>query len=234
MTKNFAHRGFCTRYPENTLLSFQKAQETKCDGIEMDVHLARDGEVVIIHDETVDRTTNGKGFIKDMDYAEIRKLDAGSGEHIPTLDEYFDLVERTPLVTNIEMKNSMFWYRGMEEKVIGMIHKRKLEDRIIFSSFNHFSMLKCKKLAPEIRAGFLSYSWFIDVGAYTKKHGMESIHPDYCSLTDETIAEIHNQGIKIYTYTVNKRKDMERLAGLGVDCLITNDPALLDDVLGRT
>jgi glycerophosphoryl diester phosphodiesterase len=231
MSKNFAHRGFSGAYPENTMLAFQKALEAQCDGIELDVHLARNGELVIIHDETVDRTTNGRGFIGDMDYQEIRGLDAGKGEHIPALGEYFDLVEKQPVVTNIELKNGVIWYAGMEEKVIAMVRRRGLEDRVIFSSFNHFSMLKCKKLAPEIRCGFLAGDWIINAGAYTKTHGMESYHPEFYSLNDEAVREIHAQGISVNTWTVNSRKDMERLVSLGVEGIITNDPALLHDVL---
>ena len=232
MTKNFAHRGFSARYPENTMLAFQKALDVQCDGIEFDVHLTRDGKIVIIHDERLERTTNGHGFIKDTDYAELHRLDAGKGEPIPTLDDYFDLVEKTSILTNIELKNGVFRYEGMEEQVIEKIRRHKLEDRIIFSSFNHYSMLRCKKLAPEICCGFLVGSWIIDVGAYAKKHGMENIHPEFCSLTDEAIAEIKSQGIAIYTYTVDAPQDMKRLASLGVDAIITDDPQLLRKTLG--
>jgi glycerophosphoryl diester phosphodiesterase len=231
MTKNFAHRGFCARYPENTILAFQKALEVRCDGIELDVHLAADGEVIIIHDEELDRTTSGRGFVKDMAYGEMRKLDAGGGQHVPTLDEYFDLVEKLPIVTNIELKNSIFWYEGMEEKIIGKIRGRGLGDRIIFSSFNHYSILKCKKLAPEIRCGFLTWEWIIDAGAYTGKNSVECYHPEFNSLTEEAVAEIHGRGIDINAYTVNRKKDMERLLSLGVEGIITNDPELLYSVL---
>jgi glycerophosphoryl diester phosphodiesterase len=231
MSKNFAHRGFSGSYPENTMLAFQKAIEAYCDGIELDVHLSRDGNIVIIHDETADRTTDGRGFIKDMDYAELHRLDAGSGEHIPALEEYFDLAENYNIITNVELKNSVIWYEGMEEKIIALIRRRGLEDRVIFSSFNHFSMLKCKTLAPEIRCGFLTGSWIIDAGTYTKKHGMECYHPDFNSLSDEAVKEIHAAGIIINTYTVNRREDMERFVSLGVEGIITNEPALLHDVL---
>ena len=231
MSKNFAHRGFSGSYPENTMLAFQKAIEAQCSGIELDVHLARDGRIVIIHDETADRTTDGRGFIKDMDYAELRRLDAGSGEHIPLLEEYFDLAEQYNIITNVELKNSVIWYEGMEEKIIALIRRRGLEDRVIFSSFNHFSILKCKKIAPEIRCGFLTGSWIIDAGAYTKRHSMECYHPDFHSLSNEAVKEIHAAGIIINTYTVNRQEDMERFVSLGVEGIITNEPALLHDVL---
>jgi len=233
MTKSFAHRGYCAKYPENTLLSFAKALETGCDGIELDTHLSADGAVVVCHDEAVDRTTNGKGLIKDMTLAQLKALDAGRGERIPTLDEYFDLVEKTPVVTNIELKNSVFRYEGMEEKVIAMIRKRGLENRIIFSSFNHYSILQCKALAPEIRCGFLVWSWIIDVGAYTKSHGVEGIPPEYNSLTDAAIAEIQGRGVDLNPYTVDDPAVMERLAKKGVTGVISDDPALLVKVLGK-
>jgi glycerophosphoryl diester phosphodiesterase len=212
-------------------LAFQKAIEAKCDGIELDTHLTRDGEIVIIHDEEVDRTTDGHGFIKDHSYADLRRLNAGQGEHIPTLDEYFDLVEGLPIVTNLEMKNSIFRYEGMEEAIIKKICNRGLEKRIIFSSFNHFSILKCKKLIPEIKCGFLIWSWFIDIGAYTKKHGIGYIHPEYNALTDDAVKEIRNNGIGINAYTVNRREDMESLAEKDIDGIITNEPELLQEVL---
>ena len=104
MTKIFAHRGYRTKYPENTLLAFRMAIETGCDGIELDVQLSKDGEIVIIHDESVDRTTNGSGAVCDMTFAQLRELDAGLGERIPLLSEYFDLVEGLPMITNIELK----------------------------------------------------------------------------------------------------------------------------------
>ena len=234
MTLNFAHRGFSARYPENTMLSFQKALEARCDGIELDVHLARDGEIVVFHDERLERLTNGKGFVKDMDYAELRKLKVVSSEYIPTLEEYFDLVEKTPIITNIEMKNSNFTHDGMEEKIIKIVRRRKIEDKIILSSLNHFSMLKCKKLAPEIHCGFAVWDWIIDVGAYTKKHGMDSIQPEHWSLTNEALAEIRSHGVAIHTYTVNDAQTMKKLISLGIDAIMTDEPEILHGVLTNT
>jgi glycerophosphoryl diester phosphodiesterase len=233
MTKNYAHRGYCVRYPENTMLAFRKAVETGCDGIELDVHLTSDSEVVIIHDEELDRTTNGKGFVKDRTLAELKSLDAGRGQRIPSLDEYLDLVEKLPVITNIELKTNIFWYKGIEEKLIEKIRTRLLTGQVIFSSFNHYSILKCKKLAPEIRCGFLTGEWIVDAGAYTKKSNVECYHPEFNSLTKETVAEIHSQGIEVNAYTVNKKADMEKLLNLGVDGIITNDPALFREVMGR-
>ena len=124
MTKNFAHRGFSGKYPENTLLAFEKAIEAQADGIELDVQLTKDGEIVIIHDETIDRTTNGKGLVADYIYEELEKFDASyiyTGQFgfnkIPTLREYFNLIKDTNIVTNIELKTGINEYQGIEEKV---------------------------------------------------------------------------------------------------------------------
>ena len=149
MTKNFAHRGFSGKYPENTMLAFQKAIEVEADGIELDVQLTKDGELVIIHDETIDRTTDGKGYVIDYTYEELSKFDAsyiyrGKVEFnkIPTLKEYFELVKDLDFITNIELKTGINEYLGIEEKVYKLIKEYQLEEKVIISSFNHFSILR--------------------------------------------------------------------------------------------
>ena len=231
MTKNIAHRGFSSHYPENTMLAFEQAIKAGCDGIEFDVHLTKDKQVVIIHDETARRTTNGEGVIGEMNFEQLRAFDAGKGERIPTLDEYLDLVAKLDIISNIELKNSICRYPGMEEIVIGKVRGRGLGERVIFSSFNHFSVLECKRIAPEIHCGFLTGGWPIDLGAYTQKHGIEFAHPQYHSLTDEAIAEIHAGGTEINTYTVNDPQAMGRLAAFNIAGIITDNPVLLKEVL---
>ena len=233
MTKNIAHRGFSARYPENTMLAFEQALRAGCDGMEFDVHMTVDGQIVIIHDETVNRTTNGKGAVAEMNLEQLRALDAGSGERIPTLGEYFDFVAGSYILSNIELKNSLVRYPGMEAVVIGKVREHGLCEQIIISSFNHFSVLECKGLAPEIRCGFLTGGWPINVGAYTRQHGIECVHPEYRALTDETIAEIHGNGIEINAYTVNDPAAMRRLASFRVAAIITDNPILLGEVLAE-
>ena len=152
MTKNFAHRGFSGKYSENTMLAFQKAIEVGADGIELDVQLTKDGELVIIHDETIDRTTDGKGYVVDYTYEELSKFDASyiyrgkfGFNKIPTLKEYFELVKDLDFITNIELKTGINEYLGIEEKVYQIIKEYKLEKKVIISSFNHFSILRMKK-----------------------------------------------------------------------------------------
>ena len=144
MVKNFAHRGFSGKYPENTMLAFEKAVEAGADGIELDVQLTKDGEIVIIHDETIDRTTDGKGFVADYTYEELKKFDASyiyTGKmgfnKIPALREYFEFVKDKNIVTNIELKTGINEYFGIEEKVWGLIKEYNLAEKIIISSFNH-------------------------------------------------------------------------------------------------
>jgi len=215
------------------MLAFEKALGAGCDGIEFDVHLTNDGQLVIIHDETVDRTTNGTGTVGEMSLEQLHALDAGKGERIPTLDEYFDLVAKTDIVSNVELKNSIYRYPGIEGLVVGKIRERRLCERVIVSSFNHFSVLECKRLAPEIPCGFLTDGWLIDVGAYTKSYGIECVHPEYHSLTDEAIAEIHTSGVAINAYTVNDPQDMRRLVEANIAGVITNDPLLLSKVMSQ-
>lgn len=198
MIKNFAHRGFCSKYPENTLLGFEKALEEGVDGIENDVQLTRDGEIVILHDERLDRTTNGKGWLKDYTLAEVKELTANEkfgdrfpAQRIPTLREYLELVKNEPIITNIEMKTGVFEYLPMEQKLVELLREYQITDRVIISSFNHFTILRMKTLAPEIKYGFLAYDWRIDAGEYTQRYGIPCYHPDYHNLTWPEIGRAH-------------------------------------------
>lgn len=236
MSKNIAHRGFSGKYPENTMLAFKKAYEAGCDGIEMDVHLTKDNVMVIIHDEDITRTTDGSGFVRDFTYEELKDFDASAGfrgkygfNPIPTFEEYVAWAKDLPIFTNVEIKNSVYYYEGLEEALIRMIRDNHMEDKIIFSSFNNASIMKCKALAPEIQCGFLMDGCIGNAGAYVKKMGVECAHPDWHKLTDEEIAGCKAHGVKINTWTVNEEKEMIRLRELGVDGIISNYP----DVCGR-
>lgn len=227
----FAHRGFSGRYPENTMLAFQKAYEAGCDGIELDVQLTRDDEIVIMHDERIDRTTNGKGYLRDYTYQELCRFDCTGGapgkygfQKIPSLKEYFDWVQDKNLITNIELKNSVYYYKRLEEKVIQMIHEYHLEGRILFSSFNHVSVLKCKRLVPQIPAGFLLEVRMDNIAWYAKENQVESCHPDKKFLTKKQVEECHREGVKVNVWTVNKKKTMKKMKKWGVDGIFTNYP----------
>ena len=236
MIKNYAHRGFCSKYPENTLLSFEKALAEGVDGIENDVQLTKDGEIIILHDESVDRTTDGTGWVKDYTLAELKKLNANEKfgdaypvQRIPTLREYLELVKNEPIITNIEMKTGVFEYLEMEQKLVDMLREYKITDRILITSFNHFTILRMKKLAPEIKYGFLAYDWRIDAGEYTQRYGIPCYHPDYHNLTWPVIEELKAHSIEVNPYTVDDPADIRDLIKKGVNSVITNCP----DVVNR-
>lgn len=238
MVKNIAHRGFSSKYPENTMLAFEKALQAGCDGIELDAHISKDGELVIIHDENIARTTNGKGLVKDYTIQELKQFDASAEfvgvygfNPIPTLNEYFSYIKDKNIITNIELKNGIILYDGIEKQIIDMADKYNLLDKIILSSFNHYSLLKCKKINPKVKCGFLVGCWMHNVGNYTKSHSVEYIHPRYQNLTDKVLSEIKNNNIGINTWTVNSVDVMKDIIAKDVNGIITNRPDLLNNLL---
>lgn len=234
---NFAHRGFSGSYPENTMLAFKKALSAGADGIELDVQLTKDGFPVIIHDERIDRTTNKTGFVRDFTLTELQQLNAAASYPnmppvaIPTLQEYLEWVQQTHLITNIELKNGVFDYPHIEEKVNALIQTFQIQDKVIISSFNHHSILRMKKIAPTLVYGLLTESWLIAPGKYTKDLDISCYHPFYESLTDDTIIELKSHGIRINTFTVNDETAIRTLLGKGVDCVITNYPDLVRRII---
>jgi glycerophosphoryl diester phosphodiesterase len=238
---NIAHRGFSGKYPENTMLAFKKAVEEKCDGIETDLNVTKDGVIVICHDETVDRTTNDKGYIKDYTYKELNKFDAGikfgenfKGEKIVSIDELLDYMKDKNMLLNLELKNGLVHYEDLEKKIIEKIYEYKLRDNVILSSFNHYSMLKVKQYDETIKTGLLYCANLYNVHEYGKKLKADALHPYYPSVMNKDIVtQIKESGLTINTYTVNEEEDMEALIGLEIDGIITNHPDKLNRVLQR-
>lgn len=239
MSKIIAHRGFSGKYPENTMLAFEKAVELGVDGIEMDVHVVKDGELVIIHDEWLDRTTDGKGEVRSYTVDELKRFDASASfrgvygkNEIPTLREYFELVKDIPgFLTNIELKTGHFEYPGIEDKVITMIEQYALQDRIILSSFNHYTVMRCRERNPEIERGFLTGDRIYHFGEYAESRDCRCCHPCYDSLTEEAVKEMKAHGRKINTWTVNEVEDIRRLSQMGIDALIGNYPDRMIETL---
>lgn len=231
-TLNIAHRGFSGMYPENTMLAFREAMKAGCDGIETDVQMSKDGVLVICHDELLDRTSTGTGLLKDYTYDELLKLDFGikfspkfKDEKIPTLEELLQFAKENNIFLNLELKNGLFPYDGMEKQVIDLIYKYDLKDSVILSSFNHFSMIKCKEIDSSIKTGLLYDGTFVDIEKYCKKIGANALHPQYFSLLDAGLTKkIQDEGIMINTYTVNHEIHMEALLDLKVNAIITNYP----------
>ncbi|MDR3170775.1 MAG: glycerophosphodiester phosphodiesterase [Treponema sp.] len=239
---NLAHRGFSGKYPENSKRAFMAAiEEGQCDGFESDVHLSADGEPVIIHDEFLERTTDGKGPVGAQTFTALRQLDCGSwkgqefaGERIMHLDELLELVLAHDLILNLELKNYDVFYQGIEETVIRRIRALGAEQRVILSSFNHISMKRCKEFDPGIKAGLLYEYPLIAMEDYGKKHHMDALHPRISCLeyTPDLVGRAHEQGLAINTWTVNTEEQMRFCMSLGVDSIITNYPDKLRFFIG--
>lgn len=232
MSKIFAHRGFSGCYPENTMLAFEKMLDTGCVGTEMDVQMTRDGELVIIHDEALERTTNGSGFVWEYTLTELKELyaDAGYGgkmpnQRIPTLREYFKFIKPTGMITNIELKTSVNEYKGIEKAVIDMIKEFGLEEKVWLSSFNHYTILRCKEIRPETQCGLLINCWIKDIGQYAKGLGADTVNAETAFLMEKWVVEdLHRHGIGAQAWTVNRPEQVKKLAENGVDGIITNYP----------
>ncbi len=226
-----AHRGASAYAPENTISSFKKSIEMKSEGVELDIHLSKDGHLIVCHDEKVDRTTNGSGFIKDMTLEELKRLDAGSwfssefsNEKIPVLDEVLKLFCNTNMLVNIELKSDIIIYKNIEEKVIKTIKKFNMKNKIIISSFNHYSLVKVKKIDSEIKTGALYVSGIVEPWIYAKRIGADAIHPLFYGITPEIVEGCMENNIPINTYTVNSEKHIYAVAKAGVSGIITNYP----------
>lgn len=232
--KVFAHRGYSGKYPENTMLAFQKAAQTGCDGIELDVQLTKDGTVVVIHDESIDRTTNGTGFVKDFTYEELKQFNADAvcgGIHgfepVPSLDEYCRWAKNQKIITNIEIKSGFYYYEGLEEKTLDIVGKCGLLEKVIFSSFNHTSIIRLKELAPQIRCGaLLGHPGLGNAGYYCDRYGFEYYHPGVNGLTKEAVDNCRKYNIQVNAWTVNDMALLEKIYEWGCGGIISNFPEI--------
>ncbi|SDM13962.1 glycerophosphodiester phosphodiesterase [Bacillus sp. OK048] len=228
MTQIFAHRGYSAVFAENTMSAFVAAEKAGADGIELDVQVTKDGEVVVIHDEKVDRTTTGNGFVKDLTFKEIRMFNANKKgekkEPIPSLIEVLEWMKTNQLICNIELKNGILPYEGMEEKVIKLVREYDLSDRIVISSFNHYSIVLSYRMAPEIETAPLFNERIYMPWVYAQSIRAQGIHPKFSSITEEIIKESMKNGISVRPYTVNKDADIAKLLKINCSALITDDP----------
>ena len=234
MTKVYAHRGYSGRYPENTMLAFREAAKTGCYGIELDVQLTKDGQLVVIHDETIDRTTDGTGFVRDYTLEELRRFNAAARwngqfgfEPIPTFEEYCEWVAGTDLVTNIEIKTGVFFYEAIEEKTLAMVRKFGLTEKVLFSSFNHSSITILRKLAPEIPCGALvEHDGLGNPGYYCEKMDYQAFHPGWKCFPKEDMESCREHHIDFNVWTVNDMDILQRLVEWGAAGVISNYPAV--------
>lgn len=237
-TKVWAHRGASGYAPENTLVAFQKAIDLKSDGIELDVQMTKDGQLVIIHDETVNRVSDAEGWVKDFTYEEIKRLNVNKDfpEYgfvgIPTLEEVYQLMKNTEIVINVELKNSVVFYEMLEEKVLELTSEMGLRERIIYSSFNHYSVMKLKMLDSSIKTGFLYEDGYLDMPEYALKYGVEALHPALYNLQYPNFLEdCRKRNIVVRPWTVNEIEYMQLLCEYQVDAMITNYPDIANKVV---
>lgn len=230
--KVFAHRGASHYAPENTLPAFALAAAQGADGIELDVHLSKDGELVVIHDETLDRTTDGTGLVRDHTLAQLQALCADNhmpgfaDARIPTLREVLALVRPTPLLVNIELKTGVLWYEGIEQKALDLVREMGMADRVIWSSFNHYSIETVRQLAPEAETAYLYSDIICDVERYAAAHGVRGLHPGLWNVKMADLLQRYlASGLAVRVWTVNDAADLRWLLEAGAD-VITNDPPL--------
>lgn len=227
-----AHRGASGEAPENTMAAFERAIEMKVDLIELDIHFSKDGEIMVIHDETVDRTTDGRGAIAEMTRNEVQALDAGSwfsprfeGERVPTLSEVIELVKPTPVNLLIEIKQGRGLPHGFEKRLIQAIQEHNILSRVIVQSFNHAAVRKVKEENPSIATGALIDYRSPDPISEVKAAGAETLALKSSLVTREVIEKAHRNGLRVFVWTVNKLARIRKMLTLGVDGVITDYPS---------
>lgn len=236
-TKIFGHRGSMGTYPENTLLSFQEAINEGVDGIELDVHMTKDGEIVVIHDERLDRTTNGTGYIKDLTLEEIKQYSAGvkfvhlpkydeatwSQETVPTLQEVLELLAPYPVELNIELKTYIFPYEGMEEKLLSIIKQYGNGRKVVYSSFHLPTLIRLKVIDPNAEIAWLFMQAISHPRDYMDTFALESLHVS----KDLLLSDVYEWKDAMHTarvWTVNSTDEIKQLLDLHVKAIITDFP----------
>jgi len=224
-----AHRGFSAKYPENTLLAFRKAIDLGVDFIEIDVHETKDGELVVIHDHTLERTTDGKGYVKEKTFREIREFDAGKwkgkfeGVKIPSLDEVLALVTGK-IKLMIEIKEAR------PEKIIELLRKHGMEESVVMGSFNLEYVTKVRKTAPVISTALISGE-FPESPDVLVSNGIPLLDVEYHQINGDRVKQFVSRGISLTAWTVDDEKDMKELVNTGISFITTNRPDVLKKVL---
>ncbi len=237
-----AHRGDLTHAPENTLPSFQQAIQKGADGVELDAKLTSDGHVIVIHDPTVDRTTDGKGRVASITLGEIRKFDAGlwfdekfRGTKVPLLEEVFETVGKDKLI-NIELTNYSTPRDGLVVKVCELIRKHNNQKQIIFSSFFPSNLKIAMQSLPEVPRGLLAMPGLI--GLWARSFGFmfgeyQALHSHISNASREQVQRAHRINRRVHVWTANTPGQINQLKEWGVDGIFTDDPQTAARTLGR-
>lgn len=225
------HRGAMGLAPENTVTSIKMALEYNVDLFEIDVHLSNDKKIIVMHDEKVDRTTTGTGYISQLSSKYIKSLDAGmkfserfKGERVPFLEEIFELMKYNHVLLNIEIKNGPVFYKGIEKQVIQLIDRYNYYERIIISSFDHYTLKTVKEINKNIYTGLLYGCNILNFEEYVEKLQVAAVHPHYHWVTKELIKKMHKRNIAVNTWVVNDPQEYKKFSRMGVDSIGTNFP----------
>ncbi|MGE4453238.1 MAG: glycerophosphodiester phosphodiesterase [Sphaerochaeta sp.] len=232
--KILAHRGFSGNYPENTMLAFRKAVEAHADGIELDLHLSKDGELIIIHDELLERTTGKKGYVHDYLCKELQSIDAGIFSHdyqeetlIPSFSQYAHFIKDKDVITNIEIKTNRRYYPAIEEKILEALKAFSIEDKVIISSFNWLSVCRFKMIAPHIATAVLIEDTYVaNIERQVASLAINFLHPDIHLLDDSIIESCNQAGVPLNIWTVNTEQQIKQAQQWGAQGIITNHPDL--------
>ncbi|MBE1553676.1 glycerophosphodiester phosphodiesterase [Sporosarcina limicola] len=227
----YAHRGSSGTHPENTLSAFKEAARLPIYGVEFDVHMTKDGELIVIHDESIDRTSNGSGLVKDMTLEELKTFDYGAwfsvefeGEGIPTLQEVFVVFAQTSHHINIELKSDIFPYDGMVEKVVALVGTMKLDKRVVLSSFDHGAIRKVKQIAPHLETAALFMEVLVDPLNYVRDIPADALHLTLPAALRLTISQVITEGFAVRVFTVNRVEYLEALKAAGAQAIFTDYP----------
>ncbi|SOC43301.1 glycerophosphodiester phosphodiesterase [Ureibacillus acetophenoni] len=238
--KIYAHRGYSAKYPENTLVAFRATAELEVEGVEFDVHLTADRQVVVIHDEKINRTSNGSGYVKDMTFEELRQYDYGSwfsdefaGEVIPTLAEVLDVFKDTNHHINIELKSDIFVYAGLEELVLREVEKQGMMGRVVISSFDHEAVKRVAELVPDVENAALFVNMILDVADYQKKLPAKALHVCLPTAVRKPVLEAISKGSIVRVWTVNDIQYVDPLLQIGVDSIFTDEPEMMLEFLKK-
>ncbi|MEA3408315.1 MAG: glycerophosphodiester phosphodiesterase family protein [Chloroflexota bacterium] len=221
MVYSVGHRGAAGIEPENTIRAFRRALEIGVDRAECDVHLTKDLRLVVIHDETVDRTTDGTGAIRDLMFEEIRSLDAGEGERVPTLAEVLEVMKNKAILL-IELKGE-----GVEEQAVQTVKDMAMEDQVVFTSFHLDRIRRVKRLAPSLEVGAIFAEPPGDVCQRALDAGAASIGIYHGNLRQELVEEAHCCGLEVRAWNPDTVPEMRAMIDLGVDGVGSNRPDLL-------
>ena len=238
----FAHRGACAHAPENTLSSFNLAVEVGADAIELDVKLTRDERAVVIHDPTLDRTTDGKGKVNEHTLEELKQLDAGAkfnarftGEKIPTLDEVFESVGKRIFI-NVELTNYTSGNDALIPVVAGIVRRHGLEDSVLFSSFFPKNLVYMRSILTSTPVGLLCLEGIKGIfmrSSFFLKTAPEAIHPYLRDVSRGLVQREHARGRRVHVWTVNAEEDIKRMFVYQVDGFFTDDPLKALQMAGR-